>query len=128
MLFAVNVSIGEALSVVTSLLVLLQLQYGKILIISPGLTQLHEGSNRAYKQYWWTYNWTKKVFQKTSYKAVFIKILFEFDHFFKLQNVLKSWIHLNSCYRGVFIWVSGGAYNWIYFFCLQLDGPIKGGL
>ena len=90
MLFAVNVSIGEALSVVTSLLVLLQLQYGKILIISPGLTQLHEGSNRAYKQYWWTYNWTKKVFQKTSYKAVFIKILFEFDHFFKLQNVLKS--------------------------------------
>ena len=49
MLFAVNVSIGEALSVVTSLLVLLQLQYGKILIISPGLTQPHEGSNRAYK-------------------------------------------------------------------------------
>ena len=22
--------------------------------------------------------------------------------------------------------MSGGAYNWIYFFCLQLDGPIKG--
>ena len=88
MLFAVNVSIGEALSVVTSLLVLLQLQYGKILIISPGLTQLHEGLTGLIN--WWTYNWTKKVFQKTSYKAVFIKILFEFDHFFKLQNVLKS--------------------------------------
>ena len=33
---------------------------------------------------------------KTSYIAVLIKILLEFDRFFKLQNVVKSRIHFNT--------------------------------
>ena len=34
----------------------------------------------------------KKVFQNKLHSSA-DKILFEFDHFFKLQNVIKSWIH-----------------------------------
>ena len=37
----------------------------------------------------------KKCF-KTSCIAVLIKILFEFDRFFELQNVVKSRIHFNT--------------------------------
>ena len=49
-----------------------------------------------------------------------IKRLFESDCFFKLQNVVKSRIHFNtSCERG--------AYNRLYSFCLQVDGPINRG-
>ena len=25
------------------------------------------------------------------------------------------------------VYIRGGAYNWMYFFCLQVDGPIAGG-
>ena len=62
----------------------------------------------------------KKSGFKTSYIKVLIKRLFEFDCFFKLQNVVKSRIHFNTrCERG--------AYNRLYFFWLQVDGPIKWG-
>ena len=60
----------------------------------------------------------KKSGFKTSYIKVLIKRLFEFDCFFRLQNVVKSPIHLNTpCERG--------AYNRLYFFGLQVDGPIN---
>ena len=42
------------------------------------------------------YNRTEKKCFKTSYIAVLIKILLEFDRFFKLQNVVKGRIHFNT--------------------------------
>ena len=42
---------------------------------------------------------TKKKCFETSLIAELIKILFEFDHFFELQNVVKSRIHFNTSYR-----------------------------
>ena len=55
------------------------------------------GGREAYIQ--GTCNWDKKAFQNISYKAVLIKILFEFTHFFKLQSVVKNGmiiIHFNT--------------------------------
>ena len=53
-----------------------------------------------------------------------IKILFEFHHFFKLQNVIKSQIHFNTSTRGGEAYIQG-----MYFFCLQVDSSdtSKGG-
>ena len=45
------------------------------------------------------YNKTKKVFQNKLHSSA-IKLLFEFDRLFKLQNVLKSRIRFNTSYRG----------------------------
>ena len=74
----------------------------------------------AYKQGRGLITELKKSGFKTSYIKVLIKRLFEFDCFFKLQNVVKSRIHFNTpCERG--------AYNRLYFFCLQVDGPINRG-
>ena len=60
------------------------LAYSKHLIISPGL--LYNFVRDFRRAYIWgvrerAYNQTKKCF-KTSYKAVLIKILYEFDRFF----------------------------------------------
>ena len=46
-------------------------------------------------------NLTKKKCFKSSYKAVLIKVLYEFGCFFflKLQDVVKSQIHFNTCQR-----------------------------
>ena len=58
-----------------------------------------------------------------------IKILFEFNRCFKLQNVVKSRIHFNTCQPGAYIWgegrgVGGGTHNRMYFCCccLQVNG------
>ena len=56
---------------------------------------------------------------KTRYIGVLIKVLFEFNHFVKLQNILKSRIHFNTSLRG--------AYNRVYFFFLEVDGLENGG-
>ena len=45
------------------------------------------------------YNKTKKVFQNKLHSSS-IKLLFESDRLFKLQNVLKSRIRSNTSYRG----------------------------
>ena len=50
-----------------------------------------------------------------------IKIPFEFDRFFKVQDVVKSRIYFSTGKRG------GGVYPGISF-CLLVDGPITGGL
>ena len=74
----------------------------------------------AYKQGRGLITELKKSGFKTSYIKVLIKRLFEFDCFFKFQNVVKSRIHFNTpCERG--------AYNRLYFFCLRVDGPINRG-
>ena len=50
-----------------------------------------------------------------------IKIPFEFDRFFKVQDVVKSRIYFSTGKRG------GGVYPGV-FFCLLVDWPITGGL
>ena len=52
---------------------------------------------------------------------------FEFDRFFKLQNVVKSRIHFNISKRGAYIRGAGGTYKRTHFFCVRLDGPKNGG-
>ena len=53
-----------------------------------------------------------------------MKILFEFHHFFKLQNVIKSQIHFNTTSTG-----GGLIFRGCIFFCLQVDSSdrSKGG-
>ena len=69
--------------------------YRKLLIINSGLIQLCKGLSaevregergRGGEAY---YRTKKKVFT-TSYIAVLIKMLFEFDRLFKVQKVVKS--------------------------------------
>ena len=45
---------------------------------------------------WGAITGQKKCF-KASYIAVLIKILFEFDRLYELQNIVKSQIHFNAC-------------------------------
>ena len=53
-----------------------------------------------------------------------IKILFEFDRFFKRQNIVKSRIHFNDK-RGLY-WGRGGGLITRCIFCLKVEGPING--
>ena len=53
-----------------------------------------------------------------------IKILFEFDRFFKRQNIVKSRIHFNDK-RGLY-WGGGGGLITRCIFCLKVEGPING--
>ena len=55
-----------------------------------------------------------------------IKILFELDCFFKLQNVVKSHIHFNYKLEGADIRGGGGLKTGVLF-CLQVDRPVTGG-
>ena len=54
-----------------------------------------------------------------------MKILFEFHHFFNLQNVIKSQIHFNTTSTGP----GGLIFSGCIFFCLQVDSSdrSKGG-
>ena len=54
-------------------------------------------------------------------------MLFEFDRFFKDQNVVKSRIHFNDK-RGLYWGGGGGGGGFITrcIFCLQVEGPING--
>ena len=54
-----------------------------------------------------------------------IKILFELECFFTLQNIVKSQIHFNYKLEGADIRGGGGKTG--VFFCLQVDRPINGG-
>ena len=51
---------------------------------------------------------------------VLTKVHFDFDSFFKFQNVANGRTHFNTSQK------AREAYNRMYF-CLQLDGPINGG-
>ena len=62
----------------------------------------------------------KKVFT-TSYIAVLIKMLLEFDRFFKVQKAESISLHSK---RGLY-W--GGGLITGCIFCLQVDGPINEG-
>ena len=55
-----------------------------------------------------------------------IKILFKSDRFFKFQNVVKLSNSFHYKLEEGLIF-GGRAYNWMYFFCLQVDGPINEG-
>ena len=71
------------------------MQYSKLPIISHGFIQIFK---EFLGRFIWVggggeleaYNQTKKSVFKTRYIAVLIKILFEFNYFVKLQNILKS--------------------------------------
>ena len=70
----------------------------------------------------------KKSFSIASYITVLIKILFEFDRFFKHQNVVKSRIHFKDK-RGLYLGGRGGGGGGLItrcIFCLQVEGPING--
>ena len=58
-----------------------------------------------------------------------IKILFEFHHFFKLQNVIISQIHFNTTSTGRRGGGGGLIFRGCIFFCLQVDSSdrSKGG-
>ena len=58
-----------------------------------------------------------------------IKILFEFHHFFKLQNVIISQIHFNTTSTGRRGDWGGLIFRGCIFFCLQVDSSdiSKGG-
>ena len=58
-----------------------------------------------------------------------IKILFEFHHFFKLQNVIISQIHFNTTSTGRRGGWGGLIFRGCIFFCLQVDSSdiSKGG-
>ena len=89
------------------------MQYSKLPIISHGFIQIFKGFLGRFIRVGGggeleAYNQTKKSVFKTRYIAVLIKILFEFNYFVKLQNILKSQIHFNTSLKG--------AYNRVYFF------------